>query len=353
MLKSDFASIEESWDKIKNAEKPVYVYGIGDACERILDEFNKRDIICNGIFASDSFVRDKCFRGYKIESVSDIKKRHEDFLIVPAFGSSLPDVMKTIEHLNRSQSVVFTDLQIAGNVSFKKQDFLAKYDEILSVRSLFADDFSKAVFDSVFAFKISGDISFLSSAFSDSFEDLKSLLRPKSTDVYVDLGAYNGDTVLDFLAQTGGECKRIYAFEPDKRSFRKCVNRLIGVKDITFINACAWSYDDELGFSQSAGRQSKITSAGERIGARSVDSVLAGSICDVIKFDVEGAEREALLGAAGTIKEYKPKLMVSAYHRPYDIIDLAALILQLNPKYKLFLRQPPYYPAWDTMIYAV
>ena len=119
------------------------------------------------------------------------------------------------------------------------------------------------------------------------------------------------------------------------------------------VNACAWSCDGVLGFSQSAGRQSQITDSGDVTAARSLDNVLCGGECTVIKYDVEGAERQAIAGSADTIAKYRPRLAVSAYHRPYDILDLAEQILSIRSDYALYLRQPPYYPAWDTMIYAI
>ena len=43
---------------------------------------------------------------------------------------------------------------------------------------------------------------------------------------------------------------------------------------------------------------------------------------DFIKMDIEGAERDALKGAAQTLKTYKPRLMLDMYHRPDDAVVL-------------------------------
>lgn len=39
--------------------------------------------------------------------------------------------------------------------------------------------------------------------------------------VYIDCGAYNGDTVLEYAAFTNREYKKIYAFEPDPENLKK------------------------------------------------------------------------------------------------------------------------------------
>ncbi|MBQ3179952.1 MAG: FkbM family methyltransferase, partial [Firmicutes bacterium] len=73
----------------------------------------------------------------------------------------------------------------------------------------------------------------------------------------------------------------------------------------------------------------------------------------LMKFDVEGAEEAALLGAQKLLAEFKPRLQVAAYHRSEDIFRLPLLIRRLNPDYRLYLRHHPHIPAWETNIYAV
>ena len=84
-----------------------------------------------------------------------------------------------------------------------------------------------------------------------------------------------------------------------------------------------------------------------------MDSVLEGESVDYIKYDVEGSEREALLGSAKTINKYAPKLLVSLYHRSEDMFVLPELVKEINPNYSLYLRRFPYIPAWDLNLYAI
>ena len=74
---------------------------------------------------------------------------------------------------------------------------------------------------------------------------------------------------------------------------------------------------------------------------------------DFIKYDVEGAEREALLGSRAVIKRDAPALLVSVYHRSGDIFTLPRLVHDLNPAYRLYLRRMAGLPAWDINLYAV
>jgi hypothetical protein len=62
----------------------------------------------------------------------------------------------------------------------------------------------------------------------------------------------------------------------------------------------------------------------------------AGNI--FIKMDIEGSEMEALKGAASTIKNRKPCLAISVYHKPEGIVTIPAFLQNLVPEYKFYLR---------------
>ena len=54
--------------------------------------------------------------------------------------------------------------------------------------------------------------------------------------------------------------------------------------------------------------------------------------------DIEGSEKEAILGAQKTIKKYKPNLAICLYHKPEDLWELPLLINKIEPNYKMYLR---------------
>ncbi|MCL2074990.1 MAG: FkbM family methyltransferase [Betaproteobacteria bacterium] len=56
---------------------------------------------------------------------------------------------------------------------------------------------------------------------------------------------------------------------------------------------------------------------------------------DFIKADIEGAERNMLLGARKILKEFAPKLSICTYHLPDDPEVLREIIMEANPKYQI------------------
>ena len=109
-----------------------------------------------------------------------------------------------------------------------------------------------------------------------------------------------------------------------------------------------------MSFSASGGRQSALQSDGKaEVPVDSVDHIMQGRQVSHMKLDVEGAEYEALSGAAETIRKWRPKLFVAAYHRDSDLWWLPLLLWKLNEKYAIYLRKHPYVPAWELNFLAV
>jgi hypothetical protein len=69
--------------------------------------------------------------------------------------------------------------------------------------------------------------------------------------------------------------------------------------------------------------------------------------------DIEGSEIEALKGAADTIRTKKPRLAISVYHKPEDIIEIPAFLKELTPDYKFYLRHDCLVNLTETILYAV
>ena len=80
------------------------------------------------------------------------------------------------------------------------------------------------------------------------------------------------------------------------------------------------------------GTSVKVTTIGNFLKNSGVPSV------DFIKMDVEGLELKVLKAAAETIKTFKTRLALSAYHRGDDFVKLPKFLLELNPNYKFYVR---------------
>lgn len=349
----DLYLLKDVWEKLKQTDSPVFIYGTGNGCEKLFSVFKDKNITPCGIAVSDDFKSKDEFLGFELITVSELESSYKDACVVLAFGTDLPDVMERIDRLDKRFTVLAPELSVADNSFFEKDVFFSDIENVKRAYALLSDDRSRLVFENLCRFKITGELKYLREIFTTHDESFENILKLCTDEIYLDLGAYNGDTVMEFLSHTGGSYRQIYCFEPDMRNFRKCVKNLLYLDDITFENSAVWSFDTTLGFSDSSGRQSSVGHGGRLTSARSVDSFLKSREVTYIKYDVEGADTPALLGSRSTINTYYPKICTAAYHRPYDFYKLLNLLDDICKGYSYYLRQYPYYPAWETNIFAV
>lgn len=174
---------------------------------------------------------------------------------------------------------------------------------------------------------------------------LKGIVEPGAGDVVLDCGAYRGETVLWFARRVGKD-GRVVAFEPVARNaegLRRnlAANRSVEMAPVTVLECAVSSSTGVLHFNAQAEGSSRVDADSiESVPAVTIDDVMEeqhlGRV-DFMKMDIEGGEVDALRGAEETLKKFTPRLAISVYHRPHDLPDIAKLILQACPDYRLYL----------------
>ncbi len=353
-----FYPSSDLWSYLQSTEKTVVMYGMGNGADKILKICERYDITIADFFASDEFVRGHSFHGKTVLRFSDIKEKYGvgNIIVLLSFGSALPNVLEQFYHIAKECELYAPDVPVCGNNLFDLSFFHENRQKIEEAYSLLYDEESKKIYRDVISYKLSGDISYLRDAESDKEEVYRSLLAADSIRAAADLGAYNGDTIRE-LKQFAPNLQEVWAMEPDRRNFRK-LNEYASTAEslaIHAIHAAAWSEETVLSFADSGNRNSGAFAKGRSVDvpALPLDSVLASAKVDYIKYDVEGAEAEALRGSAHTIRTYRPRLLISAYHRSEDIFELPLYIHHHFPAYRLYLRRYPYVPAWDLNLICI
>lgn len=353
-----FTGFGDLWEYLAaQKEKSIVMYGMGNGADKILDVCASYGIEIADFFASDGFVRGHSFHGKKVLSYTEVKEKYgaDKIIVLLSFASSLPSVLELIYKVADECELYAPDVPVCGSALFCRAFYEENKEKIEAARNLFADEKSKEIFDNVISYKLSGDIKYLRLAESDKNEVYSALLSAEKIETAIDAGAYNGDTARE-LALFAQKLKRIFALEPDRRNFRKLSAYAESETrfKVTPIKCAAWNESATLCYDASGNRNAGLNTGATKtveVDAIAIDSLEPERV-DYIKYDVEGAEKEALLGSAETIKAHKPTLLVSAYHRSEDIFELPMLLAALEPSYKLYLRRYPYIPAWDLNIIA-
>jgi FkbM family methyltransferase len=183
---------------------------------------------------------------------------------------------------------------------------------------------------------------------------------PQPGDVVMDCGACIGEISLLFAGLVGDRGE-VHLFDPVPLHARFC--GLQGdlnpqVQGALRINTVAVGDTTR---EMSAG--SRADSSGIAPGGLAIDSFAMTTLddyvgkqqlkrVDIIKMDIEGSEREALAGAGQVVREFRPKLTISAYHLHDDLWVLPERIKALNPRYRLYFgHHSPV--SYESVYYAV
>lgn len=344
---------ENSWDFLQKTDLPVFIYGMGDGAEKILRAFDEYGITAAGFFASDEFVRGHYFKGHLVHTLSQIENLIDDFIIVLAFGAGYESLYRRISEMAMRHILLAPDVPVVGEGLFTYEYCMANAEKIQKVYDLLADDVSKQTYADIINFRISGKIEYLHGCTVEKSSIWQDIIPLTNAERYIDMGAYNGDTVIELAELTKGRYEHIYALEPDTRNFRKLTKNTEGMENITLVNAAAWNENADLTFSDRSGRNSKLTD-GSGVKLKTVRGVTGDSLCPnatLIKMDVEGAESEALEGCKSSLKSGS-MLICALYHRNGDIFELPLKVQEINPELKLYIRHLMYIPAWETNLYC-
>ena len=348
---------EDFWSTLTREKRNILVYGMGNGADKLFAEAEKRDVSISGIFASDGFVRGHSFHGMRVLSYSEVRATYprENTIILLAFGSSRPEVLALIAQVAEEYPLYVPDLPVCGTQLFDARFAVANGEELAAARALLSDEASRLLFDRIVAARLSAKLEELMLATSEcsAFDYLGRFSRPVLG--VADFGAYNGDSAREVMQRF--PVRFLLAAEPDRRNFRKLTAWSEGVTnaEIECHNVAILDREGEARFDASGNRNAGLCTGRESVlvTTASPDHLLAGRAVDYMKFDIEGAEREGLLGSASTIATHRPALRVALYHRPEDIFTLPLLCSTLATDYDFYLTREKSLPLWDIDLIAI
>ena len=359
MKANNVRNYPDLWRYLQSVDRPVVLYGMGDGADKIIAVCEKYGIEISAVFASDGFVRGQIFHEMKVTSYADIKSHFSDPIILISFASSLPDVMAKVYEIANESETYIPDVPVVGNELFCAEFAKENEDNLRCAYELLADAKSKELFKRICEFKLYGLPELLCEEPASFAEILSANYDINKWKTALDLGAYKGDTLQDIVS-VAPNLEKIMAVEPDAHSYRKLnetaeavLSEKIGLEIMTK-NCAAWSASAELEFKKGGSRSSRLgkNAKSVMVEACAFDNVLdeIGMVPDFIKFDVEGAELEAINGLRRTISGNTPEMCVPLYHKSKDMFELPLLISSINEGYRFTLSRQPGFPAWDLFL---
>ena len=348
-------SLTNAMQRINNGSN-IYIWPAGNMGKKV-----HKELKINGY--EKLFLVDSNNKSPEIISPDELIFNPEDVLIIATLTHS-NEIYNLATKMKCKNILMYYNVKELGKISpiIFPEDFYDKcfeestnhlLENVEGYKNMYfslEDHASKKVFLNNMFFRLTYDIRYTFEEDKDIQYFDSSIVDFNFDDVLVDGGAYNGDTLEQFL-RLNREFKAYYLFEPDKDLIEQA-KVITNDNRIYFVNKGLFSCKKTLRFNKTMGENGCIVDYGnDAVDVISIDEYFKDKV-SFIKMDIEGAELEALKGAENTIRQYSPTLAICVYHKPTDYLDIFDYIKSINSDYRFFLRHHRNYYA-ETVLYAV
>jgi len=340
------------------AERPLVVfYGCGAILDSIVETWNEYvqwpiDLCCD----SDSAKWGQTFAGgVKCISPTELAEIKDRCTIFVTVGQFRPVLDQLVAAGFPSVNLIFK-YDLVASEFLTEQDSRQVASNLSRVRALLADEKSREAFDAIVTRVVGdgADPNPMEAVFECDQYFPADIIHLTDDESFVDVGAFDGDTVRDFLERTGGAFRRITCFEIDPVNHARLVENVQngdGRDRITIYDLGLWDSDQVIEF-QPGKSQSTVGKGSESARVVPLDDIMGDQRVTFIKMDIEGAELRALAGARRVIEDQKPTLAVCVYHHIRDLWEIPLAMHELVPEHKLYLRHHTNL-EYETVCYAV
>lgn len=346
---------QEIKDLVKHYDYIVF-YGCGAIFNSIVDTWNayvgrKVDYCCD----SDSVKWGKYFCGTKCLSFQELVKIKNRSAVFITIGDFEPVFKNLIESGFPLVNQIYKYDLITSNFLLD-QNCLEIGDKLCQACKILSDEQSKKVFHAIVNRVLSNgeDIGVMADVCEKNQYFPANIIKLSDHESFIDVGAFNGDTVKDFIKRVNGKFENIFSFEVNSINFRLLndnVKNMPNCDRIRIFELGLWDRESDIAYSISQS-QSTIGEGEARGHVVPLDEMLKNEKVTFIKMDIEGAELQALKGSKSIIKTQKPKLAICVYHDFKHLWEIPLYIKELVPEYKIYLRHHTKL-EYETVCYAV
>jgi FkbM family methyltransferase len=354
----------EKWSGwFKQDQKKIILFGAGNISLLYLDFFKKHNLEGRIMFGDNNPQKSGTqFEGLPVLGLKEISTRYPDCHILITSLRYFEEIYNSLKENGlcgnlvdkKAHEWIVKDLGYYCNWRGYSKTLKEAEAKLKEVYGFLSDDESRAIFIERFNYCITANPKYLIPKKSSSPQYFEpDLFTLTDEEVFVDGGAYTGDTVEEFLTKTNHQFSEIHSFEPEDSKIEEYNHKFANVQRIHLHPFGLWNKKEVLRFNSNNAGDSGISNEGNiEIPVISLDEVLEGKRVTFIKMDIEGAELEALRGAEKTIKKSNPKLAICVYHKPLDLVDIPLYIKELVPEYNIYLR---HYgdDLYETVCYAI
>lgn len=325
---------------LKIDHRNLIIWGMGPVSTLYINAFslNKIDVYA---FTGDDWKEKKGeYQGVKVISPDEIKQVDN------------PLVLICVRKKTTKDEIVNSFSEEIESIGIDEYFFMKYAEELRDNYYAFDEDSSRKLYLELIQKRIEFDSNMLELFTPNPYFAIEQMRETNSNEVFVDMGAYVGDTLEQYLFMKSGFFNKYYAFEPDEGNFKAMNYRIERL-------CREWNFSNNKIIPVYAGVGEKTT---EGFFSESDNNHLSSHICDscdegairtqiysiddyfkeiqvsFLKADIESYELYMLKGAKKVIERDQPKLAVTIYHNGSDMIKIMSFLRNLNVDYQFRIR---------------
>ncbi len=169
--------------------------------------------------------------------------------------------------------------------------------ELEELYEAFEDMKSKCVFENVIKGRMYYDFSYFKEEKTELTYFPKDIIKVNTNEIFIDGGAYIGDTYYEFIESCSGNYDGYYRFEVEKENFEKLKETVTENEKNVLVNKGLYSRKGFLAFEKGGSGTQRIadSTSGYACPVVTLDEILTDR-CTMIKLDTEGCELDILRG---------------------------------------------------------
>ena len=345
-------------EELKREKLPLILWGAGDIASAVNQYLEINGIVPTIVWVdqAEGGIKEENFEGIPIATLDKIKEKYDEFNVI--IGHSHYDlgdeILQREPQIRRVYYFVSVSYEQYENISaqFVKDNIKAYYNSFCCLE----DEESRCAMTAYLNARMNGDIHYVKRSFRHKQNFFNNdIFHIGQNESFLDVGAFDGDTIYLFLQECEKKYDEIFAFEPDDSAFIRLQAYVENedIKNVSLFQTGTWNKEGTLYFAtpKEAKNQSasvSVTEAMKQIRVNTLDNMLKHRVT-MLKINFLYGVLETLVGAQNILERDKPKLAVVVGFDEWALINIPQYIKKIVPEYQLYLRYNRCMPAALTL----
>lgn len=342
----------------------MYIWGTENVGHRMFEILESNNIKVLGLFDSNHLKIGKLYRGMTIEQ----PRKVNEFTIISSYH--LPSHLEAAKQILGDFAISAWEFLLGAELSSGLPWFNLRHpkeltekqkNELIGVANRISENSQPEFWRQVAARHFVGILNNTEFGIEPQNSEYfhSSFVSTESKSIFLDLGAFTGDTLDRFFRQKvlGKDQRFAIALEPDRNNYSELWKNYKDSPHVLTLNAAIASESGLTPFFENKGVLDD-TSVESRIGDSlnntfipkvTIDQIFANYKFTHAKFDIEGYEQDALRGASNAINAKVTQWAIASYHC-FD--DLWEIPKYFDDDYEIHVTRHATLP-WDTTMYFI